>query len=300
MSPRRASRTAAGRWAVATLETGADAAEALADRARAAFGVEPVQLLRPDADRAWVELYFDNPAAALLAARACARWPGVAGTAVRDVAPRAWQRFWRRHFRARAIGERLAILPAWERPRRALRGRAVVRVDPGLSFGTGDHFTTRYCLEAIERLCRPRPPASLLDIGCGSGILAIAAVKLGVRRVVAFDNDPQAVAQARENLRLNRVSPRVRLRVGDALGPPPRRPFEVVCANLYGGLLIRAAGTLVGAAKRRIVLSGIRETEADVVIEAFLRRGAREIERDGDGEWCGATLEMGNAGADRQ
>ena len=299
MSVSRASSKADGRWAVVTLETRAGSAEALAGRARAAFGVEPVQLLRPDSDRAWVELYFDNSAAALLAARAGAGWPGVAGTAVRDVAPRAWQRFWRRHFHARAIGKRLAILPAWERRRRALRGRAVVRVEPGLSFGTGDHFTTRYCLEAIERLCRSKPPASLLDVGCGSGILAIAAAKLGVRRVVAFDHDPQAVAQARKNLRLNRVTPRVRLRVGDALGPPPRRPFEVVCANLFGGLLIRAAEALCAAAKWRIVLSGLRETEADAVIRAFLRRGAREIERDGDGEWCGAMLAVDNTAHNR-
>ncbi len=290
MSPHPKPGGARGRWSAVTLETDAKGAEALADRARAAFGVEPVQLLKPDADRAWVELYFDNPAAALLAARACAGWPGVAGQAVRDIAPRAWQRFWRRHFRARDIGERLAIVPAWERRRRAARGRAVVRVEPGLSFGTGDHFTTRYCLEAIERLCRERPPASLLDVGCGSGILAIAAAKLGVRRVVAFDNDPQAVAQARENLRLNRISPRVRLRLGDALAALPPGRFEVVCANLYGGLLIRSAEALCGAAQRRLVLSGIREAEADAVVEAFLHRGAREIERDGDGEWCGAML----------
>jgi ribosomal protein L11 methyltransferase len=161
-----------------------------------------------------------------------------------------------------------------------------------MSFGTGDHITTRFCLEAIDRLCRPRPAASLLDAGTGSGILAIAAAKLGVPRIVAIDSDPLAVAQARENLRMNRVAGRVRLRTGDITSAAPLGRFDVVCANLFGGLLIRAAARLCRAARRRLVLGGIREIEADAVADAYAALGAREIERDGDGEWCGLVFDL--------
>lgn len=286
-------------WSVLTLETRADLAPELAERVRATFGREPVELSRPQSPRAWVEVYFEKPEAALLAARVCAGWRGVVGQAVREIAQRDWQSFWRRHFHRFDIGERLAIIPAWEPRGSAPRGRVSVRLEPGLSFGTGDHFTTRYCLEAIERLCRQSPPRSLLDVGCGSGILAIAAAKLGVPRVEGFDNDPQAVEQARANARLNDVAPRIRWRVADVLGGLPGRPFEVVCANLYGGLLAEAAGSLCAAAARWLILSGLRETEADAVVGQFVRHGAAEVERDGDGEWCGVRLAIERARAGR-
>ncbi len=279
-------------YTVLTLETGAETAEALAERACAAFGVEPVQLLKPNAARAWVDLYFADGAAALLAARVVERWPDVWGQGIRAVAPQDWQRFWRRHFHARRIGESLWIVPVWDRRTRPPRGARTIRMEPGLSFGTGDHFTTRYCLEAIERLCRSRAPRTLLDVGAGSGILAIAAARLGVRSVLATDNDLQALAQARKNAKRNRVLDRIRFRAADILASPPRKRFDAVCANLYGGLLIRAAEALTSAARDRLILSGIREAEADAVAEAYVARGAREIERDGDGEWCGMTFDL--------
>lgn len=290
MTRRASQKTGRPAWSVLTLETRTDRAPELAERVRATFGEEPVEISRPQSPRAWVEVYFEKPGAALLAAHLCVGWPEVIGQSVRDIEPRDWLAFWRRHFRQREIGERLVIVPAWETLRRAPRGRVSVRLEPGLSFGTGDHFTTRYCLEAIERLCRDSPLRSLVDVGCGSGILAIAAAKLGVPRVEGFDNDPQAVEQARANARLNGVSRRIRWRVADVLRGLSGRRYEAVCANLYGQLLAEAAESLCAAAARWLILSGLRETEADSVVGEFIRRGAAEVERDGDGEWCGVRL----------
>jgi ribosomal protein L11 methyltransferase len=173
-----------------------------------------------------------------------------------------------------------------------------------MSFGTGEHFTTRFCLESIDRLCDgPRPPASLLDIGTGSGILALAAAKLGVRRVWATDNDALALVSARENAALNRLSKRVLFSVGDIAADPLPGPADAVCANLFSGLLMSSSAPIVRASRRWIVLSGIREFEADGVADAFRHAGALERVRDGDGEWCGLLLEKESGGmpnADRR
>lgn len=275
-------------WSVVTLAADEPDAEAISDWARGAFGVEPVELRKPESRRVWIELYFENDVAALLAARAAAHHPRVRAHAVRLCRPRDWQRFWRHHFHAFRIG-RLRIVPAWER-RGPVRGAVDVVVDPGLSFGTGSHFTTRFCLERIEALCRRRPPADMLDAGAGSAILAIAAAKLGVRHALATDFDPLAVDQARANVRLNRVVRRVKVECADILEQPPKGRFALVCANLYGPLLMRVAGDLARVAAGPLVLSGIREAEGDAVAAVFEAQGFAEEIRDGDGEWCGMQL----------
>ncbi len=188
------------------------------------------------------------------------------------------------------IGCRLRTVPVWETP--PDRKRINIRIDPGLSFGTGGHFTTRFCLEELERACREIRPASMLDAGTGSGILAIAAAKLGVKRVEAFDNDPVCVERCRENAALNRLGKgRIRFYSADVLKPEwMRRPADVVCANILTHILIEAAPLLWRATKKRLILTGIRELEGDAVAGAFVAGGAREILRDGDGEWCGIVL----------
>jgi ribosomal protein L11 methyltransferase len=168
-------------------------------------------------------------------------------------------------------------------------------MDPGLSFGTGDHFTTRFCLELLDQLCQKIAPKSLLDVGTGSGLLAIAAARLGCPRVLAVDNDPQAIAHAKENVEMNSVDSQVELRVMDITDGFPPAPFDVVCANLYGQLIMEAAPTLAHCATRRLILSGMREAELDPVAEALILLGAREIVRDGDGQWGGLMLDMGKS-----
>jgi len=277
---------------VLTVETADSAAAArLADWVRQAWALEPVELSRPGDPRTWVEIYFCDGVAAGLARRVLAARPEARGVAARDYRERDWRAYWRRHFQPLAVGRRLLIRPAWRRARAADRGRATVIIDPGLSFGTGDHFTTRFCLEALDRIFPRAAPRRVLDAGAGSGILALAAARLGCRTVVAFDSDEQALRQARINIRLNRLERRIRLLAGDVTRSLPSGRFDVVCANLYARLLVDAAPALAAAAARYLVLSGMREPEADEVADAFLALGARETARDGDGDWCGLVLE---------
>ncbi len=151
-----------------------------------------------------------------------------------------WAESWKRHFRPIEVGRRLLIKPGWSR-RRATAGQRTVILDPGLSFGTGQHPTTLFCLQQIARCRRDVARQSLLDIGCGSGILAIAAAKLGYRPVVALDNDPEAVRACRSNVKKNNV--RVTARQADLTRLPlaAERRYDVICANLICDLLMAEA-----------------------------------------------------------
>lgn len=276
---------------VLSLQVRPRAADALAERIRKAWKIEPVQIARSGETEVWLEVYFSTVIEAQLASRLVKAWKDVLAVSLRDYAPRDWQSFWKHHFQARDFGTRLRVCPAWSR--RPKKGRVSVIINPGLSFGTGDHFTTRFCLETIDSLSQPRPPTSFLDVGTGSGILAIAAARLGVKRVVATDNDAQALEHARGNEKLNMLSRRVRWIASDITTEPlPAGRFEMVCANLYGLLLIGAASALVRATKKHLVLSGIREQETDAVADALIVAGAREIVRDGNGEWSGLVFEI--------
>ena len=268
-----------------------DAAEAFCDWVREQWAREPVTLEAPRGTRAVVEIYFDTPEEAEARRR---RLPGhVALSGARAMAchEAQWTTFWRHHFHTRDIGRKLRIVPVWEKA--PDRRRINLKIDPGLSFGTGGHFTTRFCLEELESVCAERRPRSLLDAGTGSGILAIAAARLGVQGIEAFDHDPVCVAMSRKNAALNRL-PRGRIRfyAGDVLAEGwCRRPADVVCANILTGVLIEAAAGLWAATRKRLIATGIRESEGDSVAEAFVRLGAREIRRDGDGEWCGLVFD---------
>lgn len=277
--------------AVVTVETSSAHAEALSDWMRGVFGVEPVSIEKPNNPRVWIELYFAEDLQARLAAGVLQGRREIYGLTVRAISPRDWQDFWRHHFSVTRVG-RLRLIPLWEqRHMRPLRGITDIVINPGLSFGTGTHFTTRYCLEALDRLCRgKRTPASLLDLGTGSGILSIAAAKLGVRHITATENDAQALDQARKNARHNAVARRIRFTISDIITAPPLPAHDVVVANLFGHLLIRCAASIAAPVARDLVLSGIRETEADAVAAAFTAQGCEEVERDGDGEWCGMRL----------
>lgn len=204
---------------------------------------------------------------------------------------RQWTTFWRHHFKTQEIGRRLRTVPVWEAP--PDRKRINLRIDPGLSFGTGGHFTTRFCLEALEQAWDQLRPRSALDAGTGSGILAIAAAKLGVPRVEAFDNDPGCLRMAAANAALNRLQKgRIHFYTADVLSAGwCRRPADVVCANILTNILIQAAPALWQAAQKRLILTGIRDPEGDQVADVFLAGGAREVLRDSDGEWCGIVLD---------
>jgi ribosomal protein L11 methyltransferase len=207
--------------------------------------------------------------------------------AIQILRPREWVNAWKRHFRAMTIGGRLLIKPSWSR-KRPSSGQRTVILDPGLSFGTGQHPTTRFCL---ERLAALRPvegvAKSMLDVGTGSGILAIAARKLGFNPVDALDHDPVAVRVALANARRNRV--RIRVWNGDATERQPTRRsgYDVVCANLTSDLLLGLAGNLTAQVRPKgcLLLAGILGSEFERVQSAYAKVGWRLTRTKAVGEW---------------
>lgn len=198
-----------------------------------------------------------------------------------------WTESWKRHFRPLEIGGRLLVRPSWSR-RRARRGEVEVVLDPGLSFGTGQHATTAFCLRELVRLRRDMPQ-SLLDAGTGSGILAIAAAKLGYSPIEAFDFDPDAVRVAKENAVDNGVARQLLLAQQDLTRLPVRakQRFDIVCANLISDLLIAESARLLARVKPggTLILAGILVEQFPAVQKHFEAAGLRLVRTRREREW---------------
>ncbi|HMP74333.1 MAG TPA: 50S ribosomal protein L11 methyltransferase [Kiritimatiellia bacterium] len=259
-----------------------------------ALDLYPTITERPDSTHAWVQATFPTELQACLARDALPPHIPCHGHHIRPTEPRDWATFWKHHFTPRNIGPRLTLRPVWDPGPETTPGSSPERIpillDPGLSFGTGEHFTTRFCLEALQRALAHRPSPSLLDLGTGSGIIAIAARKLGIPSVTATDNDPVALQHTRANLHLNHCADNVTLHHHDILHQPVPGTYDIVCANILSSVLIQAAPAIARASTRLLLLSGIREQECDLVAAAYHDLGLLETGRDGDGEWAGLTL----------
>jgi ribosomal protein L11 methyltransferase len=199
-----------------------------------------------------------------------------------------WAESWKRHFKPVVIGSALLLKPGWSR-RRPRKGQAVVVLDPGLSFGTGRHPTTGFCLRQLVARRRPGEARSCLDVGTGSGILAIAAAKLGYAPVDAFDFDPQAVRVARANARRNRVSARIRFRRQDLARLPRQatRQYSLICANLVSNLLLAQRERLLARLRPDgvLVVAGILREEFAQIQRAFSAMGLRLLASQTESEW---------------
>lgn len=198
-----------------------------------------------------------------------------------------WADAWKRHFPVLRVGQRLVIQPTWRRHRRRPTD-VVIRLDPGMAFGTGLHPTTRLCLIGLEAWADEGlvDNARLLDVGCGSGILAICAGLLGVRAVVGVDTDPLAVEATTANAARNGLEAVVEARRGTlplATGPQ----FDLVCANLVAGLLVAMAPDLRAALRPggRLLASGIFAEREGEVSEAFALAGLRVVGRRSETDW---------------
>ena len=197
-----------------------------------------------------------------------------------------WAEAWKAHFPVLRVGRRLVIRPTWRRHRR-LPDDVVLALDPGMAFGTGLHPTTRLCLAALESIADDGrvDGARVLDVGCGSGILAIAAVKLGASDALGVDTDPIAVESTLANAHRNRLARRVRARTGSL--PTGEPPYDVVLANLIAGVLVPLAGALRDEVRPggTLVASGIFIDREAEVRAAFEGVGLRVGERATEGDW---------------
>jgi ribosomal protein L11 methyltransferase len=204
-----------------------------------------------------------------------------------------WAESWKKYFKTIRIGRKLLIKPSWSKTK-PLKNQAVVVLDPGLSFGTGQHPTTSYCLTKLVELYKPG--ASLIDIGCGSGILAISAAKLGYAPVEAFDFDPVAVRIAQANLRRNRVDHKVACARKDLTKIPRevRQKFDVICANLISDLLISEANRLIARLKpsAHLIVAGILSTQFHEVQTAFESKGLHLLDSKVEREWQSGLFQL--------
>ena len=205
-----------------------------------------------------------------------------------EVDPRDWAEEWKRFYSLQRIGRRLVVHPSWE-PYDAAPGEAVVALDPGAAFGTGQHETTRLCLAALER--EVRPGDDVLDVGAGSGVLSIAAIKLGAAAARAVDIDEQTIEVARENARRNGVSAAMRAAAG-SLGPdwpwpePAARSADIVVANISAPTVIALMSDCASALRAggRLIASGFIARDEHTVVERAAACGLTVsiVEREGD------------------
>jgi len=220
--------------------------------------------------------------------RECGLNPAPASITVRRLPPVDWAESWKAHFPDLEIGGALLIRPSWSR-RRPPQGQIDIQLDPGLSFGTGHHPTTRFCLEELVRARPGQFTQSMLDIGTGSGLLAIAAVKLGYRPVNAFDSDPLAIRIARQNARNNRVDNSIRFQCADLRQAPELpRSHDFVCANLQADLLLDHARAVARSVTPggKLVLAGLTRTERRSIQAAYAALGFTKGRSRSEGEWA--------------
>ena len=195
-----------------------------------------------------------------------------------------WKLSYRKHFKTEVISPRLVVRPPWEAVT-PVPGQKVLTLDPGIAFGTGQHPTTRACLDAIDALAAENADRTFLDVGCGSGILSIAAALEGFRDVRGFDNDPDAVRNANENAEANGLG--ALFSDGDLSVPGTAAPADVVAANVLAPVLVRFArevGALVNPGGR-LILSGILDEQYEEVRASYAAQGFTEVSNRLIGEW---------------
>ncbi len=291
-----------------SIATSREAEEAVAELLLAVLGQTPSTYFDAETGDTTASTYLEKPAQWNAAARAelraglavlteCGLDIGPGEITARKVRREDWAESWKRHFKPLEIGDALLLKPSWvkQKPR---KGQAVVILDPGLSFGTGHHATTGFCLKQLVATRKDGLKQSFLDIGTGSGILAIAAAKLGYAPVRCFDFDPESVRVAKANAAQNEVAQLVRPVRHDLTKLPlaSATRYHVVCANLIFDLLIAERDRILSRLRPDgvLVLAGILQTQFAKVKRAYQQAGLKLIATEVDKEWqSGAFLRRG-------
>lgn len=247
--------------------------------------VDAFELSEEQRERAEIKAYFPQADAPEKAAEIRRYLEGLGlefGISLANIKDEDWAHKWKEFFKPERITDRIVIKPTWE-PYETKEGDIIIEIDPGMAFGTGTHPTTRGCLRLIEEAVERGGIETMLDVGTGSGILAIAAAKLGVLRTIAIDLDSAAVKVAEENITLNKVEAQVR--VAKIKVDIIYVMFHLVVANIIAEELVRLSKKLKDrvAPTGYLILSGIISEKADIVKEAFKEL---TLEKElAEGEW---------------
>ncbi len=254
------------------------------------------ELVAKDRDTSIIHIYIsecDNAAEALefLKERLTAEGIGYKAEAV-GVNDSDWNENWKKYFHATEIGEKLAIVPSWEKYENK-NNRTILQIDPGAAFGTGTHATTSLCLEMLQNYVNDC--TEMLDIGCGSGILAVASVLLGAKTAVGVDIDAQSVKTAKANAEINSVTDKTEFIVGD-LAEKVSGKYSVVCANIVADVVIRLLGNVKNYMEENAVLivSGIIDVREKDVLNAAEKQGFTVTEKRYKDNWCAFALKGDN------
>ncbi|MBO5321440.1 MAG: 50S ribosomal protein L11 methyltransferase [Clostridia bacterium] len=251
------------------------------------------ELIKRDRNNSIIHIYIeesDNAAEALefLKERLTAeKIPFEAGSV--GVDDTDWNENWKKYFHPIEIGKKLAVVPSWEKYDNK-DARTVLNIDPGAAFGTGTHATTSLCLELLQDYANAG--TEMLDIGCGSGILALASVLLGCKSAFGVDIDPQSVKTAKENAVINKIDDKVAFEVGD-LTEVVSGKYGVICANIVADVIIR----LLPDAKNFmtdggvLIVSGIIDIRKDDVLKAVADNGFKVVGERYKDNWCAFVLE---------
>lgn len=265
----------------------------------------PVQVTDVDTRCAVLSLYADDEArgaalheqvTALLAGSDGLGTDGYEISAPEYVPPVDWAESWKENFPPIHVTDRVLVVPPWIEPSEDVE--CTIILDPGMSFGTGHHPTTHMCLTILDRLARERPGLSLLDCGAGSGILSIAAAKLGYREILALDHDAHAVDCARENAQTNGVCERITAECVDLLEAEQLPARDLCMANILAKPLEAMAPLIAGSmpAAGLLVLSGLLDDQFAAVTGAYCSHGLMVLERMQLDGWSSGILQKAAAG----
>lgn len=199
-----------------------------------------------------------------------------------------WANSWKQYYKPIKIGERLVVVPMWE-DYSAAEGEIIVKMDPGMAFGTGTHETTRLCATMLEKYVTK--DSTVLDVGCGSGILAICASKLGAKECYAYDIDPVAVRVARENIKDNDVV-NVECETSDLLRDVKKIKYGVITANIVADIIIRLLPDIKDFMDEGsvLIISGIIDERCGDVYESIEKNGFFKVDEAHENGWCAITL----------
>ncbi len=196
-----------------------------------------------------------------------------------------WFRKSQKEFVPKKVSRHFVVKPTWQ----TYTGRpweTVIEIDPQMAFGTGHHFTTRFCLQMLDKW--GRSVSSVLDMGCGTGILAIAAAKIGIPKVTAFDNDPLAVKTARENAKINQVARAIRFQTCDLAQYQPRKQ-ELIFANIISGVLLKYKKKIFASVAKNglLFVTGITREESQKFLHAFQTKAFQLLDQKRTRLWAG-------------